>query len=245
MEHEKTTVNVPTDSKGMANVIISHLDAPAHTFEPRPKQINIKGTLQVVAEFVQKRHIDVPEHQSRLEVSRDSGTITLHLRDQDPFTSGIVKGTLEASRIFEEFGINTRQLRTPLEMAHFFKMNRYYFTDPNENMKLVSALSSFEASIDSRIVREKKENGSHIDNYSAVVHSNIPPGFRISMPIFKGATSETFEVEFLANINGREISLALVSPGANQAIQQTTNDAIDDQLLVINESMPDLAILEV
>ena len=244
MEKEKANITVQSTEKGLANVIVTHLDKPAHMYEPLPKRIEIDGSLQVVPEFLTKRGTDAPAKESRIEVDREAGKITLLTLDTHPYAGGTVQGCLTFSEIFTKFKINEpSHSRKPIEMAQLFKMSRFYFPDLNENMTLVSALTSFEAKVDQHIEKARKENGSMKDNFSAVVYTNLPPSFSLTMPIFKGTEPETFEVEFYATINGREVSLSLISPGANMAAQKVISTAIDDTIKQIREINPDMAIL--
>jgi hypothetical protein len=57
--------------------------------------------------------------------------------------------------------------------------------------------------------------------------------------------AETLEVETFARINGREIAFVLLSPGANQTLEEIRDSVIDAQLEQIHEIAPDIAIIEV
>ena len=83
-------------------------------------------------------------------------------------------------------------------------------------MKLVTELKNFEATVNSKVEKQKSEKGDFKDNYSGVVMSNLPEAFTLQIPIFKGMPAETIEVEFYASVNGRDVTLQLVSPGACQ-----------------------------
>ena len=80
---------------------------------------------------------------------------------------------------------------------------------------------------------------------SGVVTANIPPSFDLVIPIYKGSTPETVEVEFYATVNGRDILLSLYSPGAVAAVEDVRNNLIDDQINVIRDEFPELPIIEI
>lgn len=85
---------------------------------------------------------------------------------------------------------------------------------------LVSTLKNFKAKVNQDIERSKEENGSKTDNYSQVVDSNLPKSFKLNIPLFKGFACEEIEVEIYADVDGRDVSLSLVSAGANEAIEE-------------------------
>ena len=124
-------------------------------------------------------------------------------------------------------------------------MHRSFFKDKTENMELVSKLKNFKAKINQDIERSREENGSKVDNYSQVVDSNLPKSFKLNIPLFKGFAPEEIEVEIYADVDGRNVSLSLVSAGANEAIEEYKNRVIDEQLDGIRQIAPDIVIIEV
>ena len=65
------------------------------------------------------------------------------------------------------------------------------------------------------------------------------------IPLFKGFACEEIEVEIYADVDGREVSLSLVSAGANEAIEEYKNKVIDKQVEAIKGVAPDIVIIEV
>ena len=124
-------------------------------------------------------------------------------------------------------------------------MHRSFFKDKTENMTLVSTLKNFKAKINQDIERSREENGSKVDNYSQVVDSNLPKSFKLNIPLFKGFAPEEIEVEIYADVDGRDVSLSLVSAGANEAIEEYKNRVIDEQLDGIRKIAPNIVIIEV
>lgn len=125
-----------------------------------------------------------------------------------------------------------------------FKMNRAFFPDMGENNRLVSQLMNFTATINSNIQRGAKETGDRTDNFSQVVNSNLPEKFTLQIPLFKGMTAERIEVETFVQIDGRDVSFVLLSPGAQATLEEIRDHAIDEQLDKIRELCPAIPILE-
>ena len=157
----------------------------------------------------------------------------------------VITGVLQPSKEMVEFGINTDKKWEPIKLSQFLKMHRAFFTDKSQNMMLVSTLKNFKAKVNQDIERSKEENGSKVDNYSQVVDSNLPKSFKLNIPLFKGFACEEIEIEIYADVDGRDVSLSLVSAGANEAIEEYKNKVIDEQLDAIRQIAPDIVIIEV
>ena len=185
------------------------------------------------------------QERSHILIDRDNVTLSLVINEDDYYNSGSVVGKLDFNPKFIEFGINNGKVWTPSELGMFFKMNRAFFTDRKANMELVTTLMNFTATVNNTLERSVKENGDRKDNFTQVVNSNLPESFTLAMPIFKGMQSETLEVETFAQISGREVSFLLLSPGANQALEDIRNKVIDEQIAAIKEVAPNIALIEV
>lgn len=58
-------------------------------------------------------------------------------------------------------------------------------------------------------------------------------------------SAETIEVETFAQVNGREVSFVLMSPGAQATLEDLRDKVIDNELDKIRDIAPDIAIIEV
>jgi len=246
MKNEKLELNFhPGVEK--AEIVIREVEKVNELDIKAPLKLNIEGVIGSVSEFLSKRNDQadqINQKRCHILVNREKISIKLVYNENDEYQTGIIKGVLEQHPKFKEFGINTNKVWTPEDLGMFFKMNRSFFPDKTENMKLVSELMNFKAKINSNIERSVKENGSATDNFSQVVNSNLPPSFKLTIPIFKGTTAEEIEVETFAQVNGRDIVFVLLSPAANQTMEDIRDKVIDEQLQKIAEICPDIAIIE-
>jgi len=213
-----------------------------------PVKINIIGTIDAPVEFLRKRHGDTEQIdvlRTHIIVNRHQMSITLVTREDDGYLKGEIQGTLSQHPKFAEFGINNQAVNwEPNELGQFFKMNRAFFPDKAANMKLVNDLRNFDATINSKIEKQKSEKGDFKDNYSGTVMSNLPEAFTLDIPIFKGGAKETIEVEFYASVNGREVALQLISPAATQLTEEVRDTIMDEKLAEIREIEPGIVIIE-
>lgn len=246
MQNEKLQINlVPGMAK--AELVLREGEAPKELDPKAPIKTKLNGVIGAVVEYLQKR-IDTGQFAQKdchILVNRDKVEITLITNESDEYRRGEIIGKLAYNPKFIEFGINANKVWTPTELGLFIKMNRAFFADRSENMRLVSCLMNFTADVNNKIERAVKENGNRTDNFAQVVNSNLPESFTIQMPIFKGMQSEIIEVETFAQVDGREVSFILLSPGAQATLEDLRDKVIDEQLEQIREIAPEIAIIEI
>ena len=244
MNTEKNQFVLPDGTK---EIIIREGKAPELLPNLKPIPLNISGTINSVVEFLSKRkdqEDQINQKRCYVVVNRENITITLITCENDPYHIGQVSAKLEIYPKFEEFGINNGKVWTPTQLGLFFKMNRAFFANKDENMSLVTELMNFTATINNSIEKKVKENGDRTDNFAQTVNSNLPPVFTLIIPIFKGVPAERLEVETFASVSGREIGFVLLSPAANQTMEEIRDKVIDKEIGQIKILCPDIAIIE-
>jgi len=246
MENEKLQINLG-EGVTKAEVILREGQAIKELEPKAPVKTNLSGVIGAPVEYLTKRVAtgQFTQERSHLIVDREDIKLTLVINEDDDYNRGQINGTLEFHPKFVEFGINTGKVWTPTELGLFFKMNRAFFPDKSINMKLVTDLMNFSATVNNVIERSVKENGDRTDNFAQVVNSNLPASFTLDIPIFKGMDSETLEVETFAKVSGREVAFTLLSPGANQTLEEIRDKAIDAQLEQVKSIAPNIAIIEI
>lgn len=245
MSENKLNVVVPKDYSGAPiEVVLREGAAPDLLEIKEPERVVISGTIDTPFRWLEKRIELINQKASNIIVNRDVMGIALTVDETNYYQSDI-RGELKTSKEMMEFGINTEKKWEPIKLSKFLKMHRAFFTDKSQNMMLVSTLKNFKAKVNQDIERSKEENGSKVDNYSQVVDSNLPKSFKLNIPLFKGFACEEIEVEIYADVDGRDVSLSLVSAGANEAIEEYKNKVIDEQLEQIRQIAPNIVIIEV
>ena len=244
-EKNRINVVVPKDYNGTPiEVVVREGKAPVAIDPKEPERIVIDGTIDAPARWLEKRVELIDQKSSNVVVNRDNNSLHLMV-DETNYYRTEIGGMLQTSKEMDEFGINTGKTWEPAKLSQFLKMHRAFFKDKAENMTLVSTLKNFKAKVNQDIERSKEENGSRTDNYSQVVESNLPKSFKLNVPLFKGFANEEIEVEIYADVDGRDVSLSLVSAGANEAIEEYKNRVIDEQIERIKSIAPDIVIIEV
>lgn len=219
--------------------------APALLDEKPPVKINLQGTIYAPLAFLEKRINDIDQHHAHIIVNRDNLTIKLVICENDEYRHGEIVGCVSYSEIFTKLGINSDKCWPPEVLGRFLKLNRSFFADRDEGMKVVSALKKFDAKVEQAMSRQREENGNvGLAFKQSVINSNIPEHFTLRIPIFSGGEREAIEVETFANIDGANVTICLQSAGANEIIEECKSNGISDVVAAIRQIAPEIAIIE-
>lgn len=240
----RVNVVIPENYNGAPIEIVLRQGEAAAMLDPKePKIIEIKGTIETVQRFLEKRISLIDQKASNITVNRDNILVKLIVNETNHYCTTII-GQLEVSKKFKDFGINSGKLWSPKNLSQFFKMNRAFFPDKQKNMELVTLLKGFKATITQNVEKLEEESGSRTDNFSQVVDSNLPKPFKIAIPLFIGYDPEEIEIEIYAEVDGRDVTLSLASPGAEELLEEYRNKVIDEEIVKIKELAPDIVIIE-
>lgn len=230
-----------------AEFVIREVDKVNELPVLEPEKVNITGTIGSILSFLEKRwgcEGQIDHDHTHIIVDRDDFSMTLVANETDARNRMVVFGMLQLSRQFAAFHINDGYAWEPVQLSQFIKMNRAYFSNRDENMKLVSVFKNFKAKVNTDYERDRKENGSYTDNYSQIVDSNMPDRFSVVLPVFKGTEAQSIEVETYATIDGHDVTVQLVSPGAQEVVDRTLDAIIDGQIADIREIAPEIPFIE-
>lgn len=247
MERFKLQLN-----EGMEELIIREGVAPDN-FKVR-KPIVIEGNIEVPYRHLEKSSVTIIQEQGALSVSRlesviDESFLTIDaefmqikfIENAGKDYESIYTGKLEFDTVFKDLGINDNQVSyTPLALSEILKRYRSFFESKTEAMKLVSTLRDFEAKVNKEVEAKADERANRRVLLAQTVTTNIPEGFKIKIPIFKGLDAVLFEIEI--SIDPMNLNCLLVSPEANDLVLQTKNEVLKEQESKIRALHEDLRI---
>lgn len=222
-----------------------------HGLAEKPQQqVKINGNIDAVLCFLEKRYkLNDAESNKVLPgiahvlINRDKKSIALVFNETDPYSIGNVSGELVIHKDFEKWKINTGEAWSHQQLAEFCKMNRSLFPDTGIAMTLFKELKDIKIKTDKEFERSNDNRGSERFLIAQkVISSNIPEKFRLFVPIFKGQSKQEFEVEVYVDASSYQVSL--ISPQANDIIQNVLDNIIDEQKKLIQELCPELVIIE-
>lgn len=249
MNPEKLNIIFP-EGKDKAELVIRQVNDEVKKELPvqEPDTVTINGNISAVFAFLEKRwnaaDSQIDHCRTHILVNRDYLSMELIVNETDKRNRKFVNATIELSRQFKAFGINDKENWDPMELGNFFRINRSYFANREENMMLVSALKNFKAKVHQEVEREEKDNGGKTDVFRQVVDSSLPKAFSITIPIFKGQPATTINVEVIAHVHGREFELELISADAAAIIEECRDKIFDEQIDRIRELAPEIPIIE-
>jgi hypothetical protein len=206
-----------------------------------PVKVLIGGNIDSPLKWLEKRVGEIKVLDAHVTVNRENRVICLVIDEKSP-TKDFISGQLEFHPDFTKWGINTGEQQTSHELAEFIKMNRSSFKDKSTAMKLVTDLRKFTAKVAKDCEAFKDDRANYAIKKSQVVETNLPDSFVLVIPIFKGQKKETINVEI--SINPDSLACTLVSPEANDYIDEFTDKIIDAQIKAIQEVAPELVIIE-
>lgn len=208
-----------------------------------PIKISINGIIDTPLKWLEKRSSEIELLKSHIQVDRDSMSIKLIIDEDNPYFTTIA-GTLSISKDFLKFNVNNSTYLTPVEMAEFFKMNRFFFENRDTAMNLVATLKNFRAKVNKEVEVEVNQNkGDKRLLVNQVCEHNAPSSFVLLLPLFKGTKAIRIEVE--TYFRADDLTCCLISPQANELIEEYKNSAIDEVLKTISSSYPEIVIIEV
>lgn len=208
-----------------------------------PLQVNICGTIDAPARWLETRNrINMINQKSgHIIVNREQLMIMLKCDENNAYGSTIT-GKLEESEEYKKFGINGGEYITSFEMAESIKMNRTFFENRQFAMNLVTQLRNFKAKVDKDLEHSDDTRGNRKILVNQIVESNLPEAFSLIIPVFKGQEKQKVECEVY--VNPDDFTCTLVSPEANDIIQEERDDMINSVLQRINLVCPDIVIIE-
>ena len=109
-------------------------------------------------------------------------------------------------------------------------------------MKLVTELQNFKAKVDKELESSNNNRGDRRVLVNQVVQSNLPEAFTLIIPLFKGTPKQTIQAEVY--INPSDLSCTLVSPEANDLLEEMRDKEIDLVLERIQKVCPHIVIIE-
>jgi len=199
-----------------------------------PAAIFISGIISSPADWYEgKKENGLVYDSSNVHVIHDIDERSLLIRTSEHFSSGsvTVKGLLITSSELNEFCINnTHKTFGPKELARFLKMNRSHFVDREKCMNIVSSLNQLKLKVEREIEDGNDFRGNKSVKFEQTVKSELSLSFNLSMPIFKGYDSKSFEVEILFDVTDGGIRLWLESVELKEIIDTWSKEIISNVL---------------
>ena len=251
-ENSKTVNNYGTPGE-----YVIRESGPAVLFNTR--KVAITGTITAPADYVEPKAVELEgpvmfKEQDRyvaaadysfitygenemLLVNYDKKQIQLEINEASEFVR-IITGRLEESKEFKTIMVSDM---SPRDLAQLIKMNRTFFESKEIAMSLVAQLQNFKAKIDGEMQKIADDRGNYDYRRAQTVESNLPKGFNLTIPLFKGMGKVTFFAEIY--IDPASLSCSIVSPDANDIMEESTRRLMDEVVERVKSVMPKIAVI--
>lgn len=200
-----------------------------------PRTVDVSGTIGSPAEYLVKRKSEINAFKSHVLFSYAGMYIVFNVNEDSHYQTTI-KGKTAINPDLQKFGINNgNKTWTKNELKQFLKMNRAFFKDIDSNMKIVTNLEKFSASVQTQIDDHKDDRGNKKNNTEIKVDSNLDLNFVLEMPIFTGQPKSKFQVEICFDVRDNAITIWLESPELQESILKQTVELIDANVAPFRE----------
>lgn len=226
---EKIEVNV----NGNATELIIREGAAVPIREP--EIINVTGTIGAPAEWYTKRKSQIDVSKSHVIYSLEKMEIVLVVDEESHFAATIT-GKTKFNPELEKFGINAGKTYTVNELKNFIKLNRYFFADQDENLKIVTNLEKFRAKVQTQIEQHGTNRGDKKNLLEVSVDTNMDLKFDLNMPIFLGEPKMRFQVEICFDIKDANVIVWLESAELQNLFLSNRDALIQKNIAVFKEN---------
>jgi len=205
-----------------------------------PTQVSISGIITTIFIWLSIRITEIKQKSCYILVDKANLTMKLIVGELNFYKTTIIS-SLELSKEFIKFGINSEKTWDCFKLSDFIKMNRSYFVDKAKAMILVTELRNFKAKVNNELDKFKDDRANYELRKKQTVESNLPDMFQVCIPIFKGEEKIILNVEI--SIDPNTLECQFICPEATDFINEQTDLIFDEQIKKISEITPDIAIL--
>lgn len=181
--------------------------------EAAQKSISISGTLAAPFDFlVGKPGMAKDTEAIHLKIDNQSGSLTLVVNDQHPYTTHTIIGSLSEFAELAPFRINSDSRWQVKDFKKFLRTVKVHFADRGEVDALLESLNKWEAKIETVIKQHNDNSGNSLTMLEQSVNNvQLKRKFTLLMPIYKGYGAQKFEVEICTEPKNTEVQIYLVS----------------------------------
>lgn len=206
-----------------------------------PDKINITGDIDSVLNFLKKRYseglsgkkLQFVDKETSIVIANDEAMmITLYLDKNDPFGTEIT-GKLEFTPELKVWNVNPANTTFKREeVVKLVRFGRRFFDDVEIYDKVLSAFQAFKISTQADISAGSDTRGNKSAAFEKRVlnENNMPTGFYLNLPIFKGQQTERFLVDICMDTTESIVKFWFESPALLELIDDRKKELFAKQL---------------
>lgn len=228
MESKNIEVTV---APGVSELIIREGDAPKPI--DLVKAI-IVGDITAVASFLSKRESTLDKNKAIILFDEQTRIICLKENPHNPIAIEVI-GKLEVFPELKQFGINEERYFGLRELEKFVRMNRIWFSDKEQHMKLCLDLRNFQAKVESMLKDDADQRGNKNKSFSKTVISDLAADFILSIPLFKGESARVFRVDICYDVTDSQARFWLESVEMEELKKGLLQEKFSEQKSLFSE----------
>lgn len=178
--------------------------------------------------FIKQRGDLIDKTKAVITVDKEARTIVLET-DPGNHYGHTINGRIIIDPRIEEFGINKATRYTRDSLVNFLRMNRFYFPDKEAHARLVAAVRTFEANVNTDVKVESDLRGNKNASVNKKVTTDVPFEFTMALPVIKGGVMKTFTVEVCLDVTDGGIKFWFESPEVKEIIEDVVTIAFDEE----------------
>lgn len=181
--------------------------------QKHPEKIKLSGNIASVKQFLDKRYTggkgkslqEVDREKAVVLVDQKGMIIKLLLDPENCFGLEVV-ASLEVTDELKAFHINDNHQFTRESMIKLLKFNKRFFDNPLKHEELLEAYMKLNLSGSTSVKNESDDRGMKDMAFKKTINSqNIPLGFVLEIPIFKGQNVEKFRVDICLDVTDASV----------------------------------------
>lgn len=202
MDNENRKIEVIPQGDTIA---ILHGEARKQEY-PVPFEIN--GNLMAAVEYLRSCKENLDNQDTFLQVFPDSHSIKFTIGKNSEYKNQ-VSGSMKKAAKLSKLGVNADKNYAPKELGKLLKQYKEYIHP--EDFKVVGKLISFQGKVTTTIEDHSSQKGDVKKLLEKVVDSEVPPSFRLTIPVFNGYPEQTFVVELWGEATSNSVEFYLES----------------------------------
>lgn len=198
-----------------------------------PEVLNIVGHIDTVKNFLEGKKDLFPADKVLIIVEEERGNIQM-LTDFDNPYGHQIEGRLILLESLQELKINQGATYGLKDLISALKFKRLMFADEGVFNKIIQNLMSFNAKIETEIIKANDNKGNLNDSVIMKAQTNLELNFTLKTPIWKGGAVKTFRVEVMFEIRDRNTSFWMESYEMNDLMKEERSTLLDEQVKVLS-----------
>lgn len=220
------------DPKESKTLVIRTGAAPRQLDAVKPNKVHISGVIGAPNAFYQKRKSLHSPTKCHVLYDKNKGFITLVMDEQFNQDNYVINGQIILNPDLEEFNINAGKddTFTIKGLMDVLKFNRVFFSDKDDNAKVVLALQNFKAKIEHTIEDSTNLRGNENQTKITKLEHDLQESFVLIMPIHKGGNNCTFRVDICCQVRDRAVCVWLESRELKELLMGSIDKIMEDEL---------------